>query len=94
MVLGVVLARQCLPSCVCHCLIKSRTRGGTSVLADHLLPVIDLHGAGELHALGPGDTLDTILQGPGDTQLKQQNSVAAQIGSGSESESSQSLSGV
>jgi hypothetical protein len=67
-----VLARQCLPSCVCHCLSTSHTKGGTSVLADHLPPVENLHGAGELHMSWPGDTLDPVLQGPGDAQLEQQ----------------------
>jgi hypothetical protein len=47
-------------------------RGGTSVLADHLLPVVDLNSAGELYAPWPTDTLDPVLQGPGDTQLEQQ----------------------
>jgi hypothetical protein len=36
-------------------------RGGTSMLADHLLPVEDLHGAGELHAPWPGGTLDPVF---------------------------------
>jgi hypothetical protein len=62
MVLGVALAHQCLPSNVCHCLNRGRTRGGTSVLANHLLPVEDLHGAGELHARGLGITL-TLYSG-------------------------------
>jgi hypothetical protein len=46
-------------------------RGGTSMLADHLLPLEDLHDASELHAPWPGDTLDPVLWGPGDAQLKQ-----------------------
>jgi hypothetical protein len=45
-----VPARKCLPRTVGHCLNIGRMRGGTSVLADHLLPIKDLHGAGELHA--------------------------------------------
>jgi hypothetical protein len=49
-VLRAVLARQCLPSSVSHCLSTSRKRGRTSMLADHLLPIEDLHYAGELHA--------------------------------------------
>jgi hypothetical protein len=47
-------------------------KGGTSVLADHLPPVENLHGACELHMSWPGDTLDPVLQGPGDAQLEQQ----------------------
>jgi hypothetical protein len=42
------------------------------LLADHLLPVEGLHGAGELHAPWPGNTLDLVLRGLGDAQLKQQ----------------------
>jgi hypothetical protein len=42
------------------------------MLADHLLPVEDLHSAGELHVPRPGNTLDPVLWGPRDTQLKQQ----------------------
>jgi hypothetical protein len=72
MVPGAVQAHQCLPSCVYHYLCTNHTRGGTSVLADDLLLVKDLHGVGELHAPWPGDTLDPVLLGPGDTQLKQQ----------------------
>jgi hypothetical protein len=47
-------------------------KSGTSMLADHLLPVEDLHSAGELHVPRPGNTLDPVLWGPRDTQLKQQ----------------------
>jgi hypothetical protein len=56
-----VPAHQCLPRCVCHCLIIGRTKGGTSVLANHLLLVEDLHGVGKLHVPWPGDTLDPVL---------------------------------
>jgi hypothetical protein len=72
MVLGAALAHQCLPSSVCHCLNTGRTRGGTSVLANHLLPVEDLHGVGELQAPWPGNNLDLVLWGLGDAQLEQQ----------------------
>jgi hypothetical protein len=65
-VLGAVLAHQCLPRCVCHCLSTSHTKGSTSVLADHLLPVENLHGAGELHGPWPRYTLDPVLRGLGD----------------------------
>jgi hypothetical protein len=41
------------------------------MLADHLLPVEDLHCAVELHASWPGNTLDLVLQGLGDAQLEQ-----------------------
>jgi hypothetical protein len=71
MVPRAVLACQRLPSSVYQCFSTSCMRGGTSMLADHLLPVKDLHGAGELHAPWPRNTLDPILWGPGDTQLKQ-----------------------
>jgi hypothetical protein len=71
MVLGAVPTHQCLRSSVCHCLSTSRTRGGTSVLADHLLPIKNLHGARELHGPWLGDTLDAVLWGPGNAQLKQ-----------------------
>jgi hypothetical protein len=53
MVLRMVPASQCLPTSVGHYLSISRTRGGTSMLANHLLPVEDLHCAGELHAPWP-----------------------------------------
>jgi hypothetical protein len=49
-VLRTVPAHQRLPSSVGHCLSTSRTRGEASMLADHLLPVEDLHCAGDLHA--------------------------------------------
>jgi hypothetical protein len=42
------------------------------MFADHLMPVEDLHGAGELHAPWPGNTLDPVLRGPSETQRKQQ----------------------
>jgi hypothetical protein len=42
------------------------------MLADHLLPVEDLHGAGKLHAPWPRNTLDLVLWGLGDAQLKLQ----------------------
>jgi hypothetical protein len=45
-------------------------RGGTSMLADHLLPVKDLHYAGELHAPWPRNTLDLVVHGLGDAQLE------------------------
>jgi hypothetical protein len=67
-----VLARQRLPSSVGHCLGTSHTRGGTSMLAGHLLPIDDLHNAGELHAPWPGNALDLVLQGLGEAQLEQQ----------------------
>jgi hypothetical protein len=67
MVLRAVLARQRLPSSVCHCLSTSRMRGGTSMLVYHLLTVEDLHCAGELHAPWPGKTHDPVLWGLGDT---------------------------
>jgi hypothetical protein len=41
------------------------------MLTDHLLLIKDLHSAGELHVPWPRDTLDSVLWGPGDTQLKQ-----------------------
>jgi hypothetical protein len=41
------------------------------MLADHLLPIKDLYGAGELHVPWLGDTLDPVLWVPGDAQLKQ-----------------------
>jgi hypothetical protein len=46
----VVLARYHQPSSISHCLSKSHTRGGTSILAENHLPIEDLHGACELHA--------------------------------------------
>jgi hypothetical protein len=67
----VVLAHHCLPSSVGHCLSTSHTRGGTSMLVDHLLPIKDLHGVGELHAPWPGNTLDLVLWGLGDAQIEQ-----------------------
>jgi hypothetical protein len=42
------------------------------MLADHLLPVEDLHGVGELHVPWTGNTLDLVLWGLGDAQLEQQ----------------------
>jgi hypothetical protein len=69
---GAVLAHQWLPNCVYHYLSTSCMRGGTSALADHLLPIENLHDAGEHHAPWPGDTLDPALWGPGDAQLEQQ----------------------
>jgi hypothetical protein len=71
MVSGAVPARQCLPCSICHCLSTSRTGSGTSVLANHLLPIEDLHSTGELHVPWPGNTLDPLLWGPSHTQLKQ-----------------------
>jgi hypothetical protein len=65
MVLRVVLARQHLPQDKSH-------KGKASMLADHLLPVEDLFGVGELHVPWPGNTLDLVLQGLGDTQLEQE----------------------
>jgi hypothetical protein len=56
-----VLAHQRLPSNVGHYLSTSRMRGGTSMLADHLLPIEDLHGAGKLHVPWPWNTLDLVL---------------------------------
>jgi hypothetical protein len=73
MVPGAVQAHQCLPSSICYYLSTSHTRGRTSVLANHLMPVENLHGASELHAPWPRDTLDPVLRGPGDAQLEQQN---------------------
>jgi hypothetical protein len=43
------------------------------LLNDHLLLIEDFHVAGELHAPWPGDTLDLVLWGPSDAQLKQQS---------------------
>jgi hypothetical protein len=40
------------------------------MLVDHLLPIEDLHGAGELHAPWLGKTLDLVLWGLGHAQLK------------------------
>jgi hypothetical protein len=45
-------------------------KGETSVLADHLLPIDDLHGAGKLHTSWLGNTLDLVVQFLGDAQLK------------------------
>jgi hypothetical protein len=70
MVLRAIPARQCLPSSIDRCLGTSRTRGGTSILADHFLPVKDLHCVGELHASWPRNTLDLVLWGLGDAQLE------------------------
>jgi hypothetical protein len=42
------------------------------MLADHLLPVKDPNGAGNLYAPWPGNTLELVLWGLGDAQLKQQ----------------------
>jgi hypothetical protein len=39
------------------------------MLANHLLPIKDLHGVGELHVPWPGKTVDHVLQGLGDAQL-------------------------
>jgi hypothetical protein len=70
-VLGAVPAHQCLPSCLCHHLSTSRTRRGRSVLADQLLPIKNLHDAGERHAPWPRNTLDPVLWGPGDARLEE-----------------------
>jgi hypothetical protein len=56
-----VIAHQRLPSNVGHYLNTRRSRGGTSVSADHLLAIEDLHYAGELHASCSGNTLDLVL---------------------------------
>jgi hypothetical protein len=48
-------------------------RGETSMLADHLLPIEDLHYVGELHRPWPVKALDLVLQGLGDAQLQQQS---------------------
>jgi hypothetical protein len=72
MVPRTVPARQHLPSNIGYCLSTGRMRGGTCMLADHLLPVEDLHSAGELHAPWPENTIGLVLQGLCDTQLKQQ----------------------
>jgi hypothetical protein len=72
MVPRMVPAHQRLPSSVDHCLSTSHTRGGTNMLAKNFLPIEDLHCAGELHAPWPGNTLDLVLRGLGDTQLEQQ----------------------
>jgi hypothetical protein len=42
------------------------------MLVDQLLPVKDLHCAGELHASWPRNALDLVLRGLGDAQLEQQ----------------------
>jgi hypothetical protein len=60
-VLGAVLPHLWLPSCIYHYLSTSCMRERKSVLADHLLPIEILHGAGEHHAPWPGDTLDLAL---------------------------------
>jgi hypothetical protein len=65
-----VPARQRLPSSNGYCLSTSRMRGRTSMLANHLLPIEDLHGVGELHAPWPRNTLDLVLRGLGDAQLE------------------------
>jgi hypothetical protein len=67
---GVIPAHWRLPSSVCPILSTGSMRGGTSVLVGHLLPVEDLHGAGELHASWPGSTLELVLWGLGDAQLE------------------------
>jgi hypothetical protein len=41
------------------------------MLVDHLLPIKDLHGVGELHAPWPGNTLDLVLWSLGDAQIEQ-----------------------
>jgi hypothetical protein len=66
-----VPAHQRLPSSVCHCLGMGRTRSKTNMLTDHLLLVEDLYDAGKLHAPWPRNTLDLVLHGLGDAQLKQ-----------------------
>jgi hypothetical protein len=48
--LRTVPAHQRLPSSIGHCFSTSCTKGRTSMLADQLLPIKDLHCAGELHA--------------------------------------------
>jgi hypothetical protein len=68
----VVPAHQHLPSSVGHFLSTSRMRGRTSMLADYLLLIEDLHYAGELHVSWPRNTLDLVLRGLGDAQLEQQ----------------------
>jgi hypothetical protein len=60
-VLRTVPTCQCLPCSVGYCLNTGCTRGNTSMLANHLLPIEDLHGAGELLAPWPGNTLDLVL---------------------------------
>jgi hypothetical protein len=60
-VLGVVTARQCLPTSVCHYLSTSHTRGGKSMLADHLMLVKELQGAAKRHVPWPRNTLDLVL---------------------------------
>jgi hypothetical protein len=67
-----VPAHQHLPSSASYCLNTCHTRGGTSMLAYHFLPVEDLHGVGEVHAPWHGNTLDLLLRGLGEAQLKQQ----------------------
>jgi hypothetical protein len=67
---GVLPAHQRLPSSVGHCLCTSHMRGRTSMLDDHLLPVEDLHSVGKLPAPWPRNTLDLVLRGLGDAQLK------------------------
>jgi hypothetical protein len=67
-----VLTHQRLPIYVGHCLSKSDMRGGTRMLADHLLPIEHLHCVGELHAPWPENTLGLILWGLGEAQLEQQ----------------------
>jgi hypothetical protein len=63
-------AHQCLPSSVGHYLSTHRSRSGTSVHADHLLSIEDLHYAAELHVSRSWNALDLVLWGIGDGQLK------------------------
>jgi hypothetical protein len=71
-VLRAVPARQCLPSSIDHCLYTRRSRSRTSVPANHLWPIEDLHCATELHASWSQDTLDLVLSGLDYAQLEQQ----------------------
>jgi hypothetical protein len=55
-VLRTVPAHQRQASNIGYCLSTGCMRGGTSMLADHLLPIKDLHSVGKLHAPWPGNT--------------------------------------
>jgi hypothetical protein len=56
--LRVVLAHQCLPCSVLHCLSTRRSRSKISVPVDHLRPIENHHYATKLHASWPRGALD------------------------------------
>jgi hypothetical protein len=72
MVSGAVVAHLCEPTSVSHYLSIGHRRVGTSMLADHLLLLDDLHGVCELLVPWPRHTLDLVRRGLGDAQLEQQ----------------------